>query len=115
MAWQDLTLTAMFLALVAYLATLYHLAHGRERLAVEMGAKIVLDALTRDGRIMGEAPVRAGRDEAINLEDDFGGEELAEEGNLPPIIVTRNAKAAEQIGDRITRDLMNTIEKGMKA
>ena len=113
MHWQELTLIGMFLAALLYIATLYHLAHGRERKAVELGAQIVLDALTRDGRIMATAAPAPAPDQAVNLGDDDGQvEEVDTDGDgLPDVIVARNERAAQQYGERILNDLMKAAEE----
>ena len=107
MDWQTATIVGLFLVL-AYAMTLYHLAHGNEVKAVDRGAKLVLDALARDGRI---APDRTAEDkiEAVNLgEEDYTP---MNEQPVPDIIIARNQKHAEQIGDRITDDLMRVMDK----
>ena len=110
MDWQAITIIGMFLSALMYIATLYHLAHGKEREAVEMGAKLVMEALTRDGRIMAEAipivdpePVNIGEEEFIQQElqlDPKAGE------IIPDILVARNERAAQQIGEKIMDDLL---------
>ena len=111
MHWQELTLIGMFLAALLYIATLYHLAHGRERKAVELGAQIVLDALTRDGRIMATATSSDTPDQAVNLGEDEQVEEVDTDGDgLPDVIVARNERAAQQYGERILNDLMKVAE-----
>ena len=106
MDWQLITILAMFLFALLYLATLYHLAHGNERKAMEMGARVVLEALTRDGRIM-PAEQAGTPAEAVHVgEEDFAPE--AEAPELPEIIVARNERAARQIGDRIMADILAT-------
>ena len=111
MHWQELTLIGMFLAALLYIATLYHLAHGRERKAVELGAQIVMDALTRDGRIMATTTPAPTPDQAVNLGEDEKVEEVDTDGDgLPDVIVARNERAAQQYGERILNDLMKAAE-----
>lgn len=110
MDWQLITLLGMFLTALLYIATLYHLAHGRERRAVELGARIVMEALTRDGRIMPDAQAVA-QGEPLNLgEEDFMPQVDADGDPLPDIIVARNERMAQQIGDRILDDLMRHVD-----
>lgn len=106
MDWQLISMLGMFLFSLLYIATLYHLAHGRERQAMEAGARVVLEALTRDGRIMPETSI-AQDGSAVNIgEEDYkiGGDEQAE--SLPDVIVARNERHAQQIGEKITEDLL---------
>ena len=72
-----------------------------------IGAKTVMDALTRDGRTAPEKPAAIG--EPVNIgEEDY---EVNIGPKLPDIIIARNQKAAEQIGDRITDDLMRIMDE----
>ena len=105
MDWQLIVLLAMFLGALLYVATLYHLAHGRERKAVELGARLVMEALTRDGRIMPDEAAIAVKAEPVNLgEEDFAIE--VPDPVIPDVIVARSERAAQQIGERITEDLL---------
>lgn len=105
MDWQLIITLGMFLFAVLYIATLYHLAHGRERQAMEAGARVVLEALTRDGRIMAEVvPVSPG--EPLNLGEEDFAPPLNEELVIPEVIVARNEAAAKQMGDKIMNDLL---------
>lgn len=74
---------------------------------MDAGAKLVLTALARDGRVASEdSPKQV---EAINLgEEDY---EIRHEPVLPDIIVARNQKMAEQIGDRLVADLMRGMDE----
>jgi len=111
MDWQLITLLAMFLFALLYVATLYHLAHGRERKAVELGARLVMEALTRDGRLLAEAPTPVAL-EPVNIgEEDYEMRQPEpprdKDGEpIPDIIVARNEKAAQQIGEKIMDDLL---------
>ena len=105
------TLLIILIVFAAYTITLYHLAHGNERKATRIGADIVLESMERDARI---APKRQVQDEPPpkvgNIgEEDFSLEDVEVEG-LPDIIVARSAKHAEQIGDRITDDLLKIVD-----
>lgn len=106
-----LILIGIFVFFAGYILTLYHLAHGNERKAVELGARLVMKSLQRQGKI---AP--AGQQEelrAFNLDDEFSPEEPADP-DLPDIILTRSAKAGEQIGDRLAADIMRTMDEAQK-
>jgi hypothetical protein len=108
MDWQILVLIGMFLASLCYLATLYHLAHGRERKAVALGAGLVMEALTRDGRIMPEGAKADEDGKPLNI-----GEEDYEEQDpltLADVIVARSERAAEQIGDRLVAGMVKAAE-----
>lgn len=107
MDWQLITVLGMFLFSLLYLATLYHLAHGRERQAMEAGARVVLEALTRDGRIMAEAAPN-GPGEPVNIgEVDFEMPHEEPASAIPEVIIARNERMAQQLGERITDDLLN--------
>ena len=105
MDWQLITVLGMFLFSLLYLATLYHLAHGRERQAMEAGARVVLEALTRDGRIMAE-DVALTPAEPLNLGEEDFTPPLNDETVLPDVIIARNERAAKQMGDKIMGDLL---------
>jgi hypothetical protein len=110
MDWQTLTLIGMLLALIAYIQTLYHLAHGNERKAVEMGSKIVLEALCRDGRIAKSVSPEVTEDKPVNIDEDEQGAP-EEEGELSPIIMSRSKRHAEQIGEKLNRELMEAMDE----
>lgn len=104
--WVVVTVIGMFLACIAYILTLYHQAHGNERKAVAQGAKIVLDALKADGKLMADDIVHA---EPFNMgEEEY---QIVKEPELSPVIIARNQKAAEQIGDRVVDDLMRVMDE----
>jgi hypothetical protein len=106
---QTLILIGMFLGLIAFTLTLYHLAHGNEQKAVELGARLVMESLQRQGAIapVGEQPEES---RAFNLDDEFSKDEPAEK-EFPDIILTRSAKAGEQIGDRLAAEMMAAMDK----
>ena len=104
MGWQELTLIGMFLFSMLYVATLYHLAHGRETKAMEMGARVVIDALTRDGRIMPESvSIFPGEEGPVNLDEEqvMPMFEAEEPGGLPEILIARSNRAAKQMADNL--------------
>ena len=114
MDWQLITILAMFIGAILYIATLYHLAHGRERKAMETGARIVMDALTRDGRLMPDE-VQPEKAEPVHLgEEDFTHQVDTDGNPLPDIIVARNERAAAQIGERIMADILETANASKK-
>ena len=74
----------------------------------QVGSGTVMTALTRDGRIAPDRPTED-KIEAVNLgEEDYTP---VNEHPVPDIIIARNQKHAEQIGDRITDDLMKVMDK----
>lgn len=110
---QTLILIGMFLALIAFTLTLYHLAHGNERKAVEQGARLVLESLQRQGRIAPEqtAPVEDG---PVNIGEEDYERFQTDEAEYPEIIIARNRKAAEQMGDAISDDIMRAMDEAQK-
>lgn len=73
-----------------------------------MGCRETLNALERDGRLMPLSSPVEGRQEAVNIgEEDYTITD--ETTGLPDIIVARNQRVGEQIGDRINSDLMDFI------
>lgn len=74
-----------------------------------IGAQTVLDALHRDGRIAAtDAPAKP--EGATNIgEEDY--EIHNENPALPSIIVARNQRMAEQIGDRLAADIMRGMDE----
>jgi hypothetical protein len=109
MSTQTLILIGMFLAVICYILTLYHMAHGNESKAVAQGAEIVLMALARDGRILPDGQ-ESTSERSLNLgEEDFSRPE--EEREISGVILARSEKHAEQIGDRINSDLMKEMNK----
>ena len=107
MDWQTLTLIAMCLATVITIMTLYHMAHGNERKAVELGAKIVVDSLIKQGRLAPDVSYRP--DGAVNLDDDFG-EPMNEEPKIDEILMARNRKQAQQMGDAMLDEVMDAMD-----
>lgn len=78
------------------------------RESIECGSRIVLDALARDGRVSPQSEAKPV--EAVNLgEEDY--EFPVDDNKLPDIIVARNQKVAEQIGDRLLGDLMEKMNE----
>lgn len=104
-----LILIGVFVFFAGYILTLYHLAHGNEQKAVELGARLVMESLQRQGKI---APAGQQQEElrAFNLDDEFSPEEPADP-DLPDIILTRSAKAGEQIGDRLAAEVLAAMDK----
>ena len=107
MDWQLIVLIGMFLTVVVIVMSLYHLAHGNERKAVELGAKIVIDAMIRDGRLSRDIePDDDAR--AFNIEDDEI--ETEENPEFPDIILARSKQHAEQIGDAVLKETMAAMD-----
>lgn len=72
---------------------------------IDSGAKLVLDALARDGRV---APANyEPPKEAVNLDEDQYSQYQGQE--FPDLILARNEKHAEQIGDRVLGELLNSM------
>ena len=106
-------LLTLLILLAAYTMTLYHRAHGSEKKSVEMGAKIVLEALRRDGRISGADNKETDVVRAVNIGEELytDTEQDKDESEIPDIIVARSKKHADQIGDRLSEDLMKNLDK----
>jgi len=117
MTWQYLTLIGWLLVLVVYVMTLYHLAHGNERKAVELGARLVLQAMQADGRILDPtAPADPDAGKPFNIgEDDFVQDDESLSSAIPDVIVARSEQAAEQIGDRLMAIMAAEIEAHERA
>lgn len=98
-------LISLLVIAILYVATLAHLGRGNAKEMMEAGAKLILESLERQGRI---SPAGVSfPDEAVNIgEEDY---KVEESQPLPDIIVARNKKHAEQIGDKLVGELMQKI------
>jgi len=111
MIYAGLVLVAMAFIAICYVITLYHRAHGREAIAMQIGADVVIVALSRRGDIAQTQVADAPPDHPVNLgeEPDYGDDE--EQGSLADILVARSDRAAQQLQERELNNLMEAMDE----
>ena len=87
---------------------LYHKAHGRDVDAVRSGGELVMDALTRDGKLMSDT-----KDDHVSVfnysdndEEEAKDEELSEDMAK---ILEANQRFADQQAERQVDSVMSTM------